>query len=53
MRVRASGRLRPEIVEAAEMFPNIRYRRYPVATDGRPVGMIGRYDVLRALQGLG
>ncbi len=41
-----------DIVEAAEIFLKNRYRRFPVVTDGRVVGMISRYDVLRALEEL-
>jgi CBS domain-containing protein len=41
-----------DIVEAAEIFLKNRYRRFPVVTDGRLVGMISRYDVLRALEEL-
>lgn len=41
-----------DIVEAAEIFLRNRYRRFPVVTDGRLVGMISRYDVLRALEEL-
>ena len=41
-----------DIVEAAEIFLKNRYRRFPVVTDGRLVGMISRYDVLRAIEEL-
>jgi CBS domain-containing protein len=41
-----------DIVEAAEIFLKNRYRRFPVVTDGRLVGMISRYDVLRGLEEL-
>ena len=41
-----------DIVEAAEIFLRKRYRRFPVVADGRLVGMISRYDVLRALEEL-
>jgi CBS domain-containing protein len=41
-----------DIVEAAEIFLKNRYRRFPVVTNGRLVGMISRYDVLRALEEL-
>ncbi len=40
------------IVEAAELFLNARYRRFPVVADGRLVGQISRYDVLKALMDL-
>ncbi len=41
-----------DIVEAAELFLNARYRRFPVVTNGRLDGLISRYDVLRALEAL-
>jgi CBS domain-containing protein len=41
-----------DIVEAAELFLNSPYRRFPVIEDGRLVGQISRYDVLRALDDL-
>lgn len=41
-----------DIVEVAEHFLNSQYRRFPVARDGRLVGVISRYDVLRALADL-
>ena len=41
-----------DIVEAAEIFLKNHYRRFPVVTDGRLVGMISRHDVLRALEEL-
>jgi CBS domain-containing protein len=41
-----------DIVEAAEMFLKIRYRRFPVMNEDRLVGLISRYDILKALQEL-
>jgi CBS domain-containing protein len=41
-----------DIVEAAEMFLKIRYRRFPVMSEDRLVGLISRYDILKALQEL-
>ena len=41
-----------DIVEAAELFLKVRYRRFPVVTNGRLDGLISRYDVLRALEEL-
>jgi CBS domain-containing protein len=41
-----------DIVEAAELFLKVRYRRFPVVTNGRLDGLISRYDVLRALDAL-
>ncbi len=38
-----------DIIEVAELFLSSRYRRFPVTKDGRLVGLISRYDVLRAL----
>jgi len=38
-----------DIVEAADMFLKTGYRRFPVVADGRLVGVISRYEVLRAL----
>jgi CBS domain-containing protein len=37
------------IVDIAEYFLNIRYRRFPVVRDGRLIGIISRRDTLRAL----
>ena len=41
-----------DIVEAADMFLKTGYRRLPVIGDGRLVGVISRYEVLRALEAL-
>jgi CBS domain-containing protein len=41
-----------DIVEAADMFLKTGYRRFPVVADGRLVGVISRYEVLRALDQL-
>ncbi len=41
-----------DIVEAAEMFLKSRYRRFPVMSEDRLVGLISRYDILKALQEL-
>ena len=41
-----------DIVAAAEIFLKVRYRRFPVLTEGRLVGLISRYDVLQALEDL-
>lgn len=40
------------IVDAAEIFLKNKFRIYPVTADGRMVGLISRYDVLRALEKL-
>jgi CBS domain-containing protein len=41
-----------DIVTAAEIFVKSKYRIFPVVTEGRLVGVISRYDVLRALEEL-
>ena len=41
-----------DIVEVADTFLKSRYRRFPVVEDGRLVGQVSRYDVLRALNDL-
>jgi CBS domain-containing protein len=38
-----------DIVEVAELFVNSRYHQLPVTSEGRLLGMINRYDVLKAL----
>jgi CBS domain-containing protein len=38
-----------DIVAAAEFFLKSRYRRFPVMANDRLVGVISRYDVLKAL----
>ncbi len=38
-----------DIVEAAEIFLKNKFRLFPVVTGGRLVGLISRYEVLRAL----
>ncbi len=40
------------IVEVAELFVKSRCRRFPVTENGRLVGLISRYDALRALEDL-
>jgi len=37
------------ILTLAEMFINGRFQRYPVVDNGRVVGVIARWDVMRAL----
>ncbi len=41
-----------DIVEVADLFLKSRYRRFPVTMNDRLVGLISRYDVLRALEDL-
>ena len=41
-----------DIVAVADLFLKSRYRRFPVTANDRLVGLISRYDVLRALQDL-
>lgn len=41
-----------DIVEVADLFLKSRYRRFPVIEKDRLVGLISRYDVLRALEDL-
>ncbi len=38
------------LVEAAELFLESRYRRFPVLRDGRLVGQVSRADILAAMQ---
>ncbi len=41
-----------DIVEVADTFFKSRYRRFPVVQNGRLIGQISRYDVLKALEDL-
>ena len=41
-----------DIVEVADLFLKSRYRRFPVTANDRLVGLISRYDVLKALADL-
>jgi CBS domain-containing protein len=41
-----------DIVEVTQIFLRSWFRRYPVMADGRLVGVLSRYDVLRALEEL-
>lgn len=38
-----------DLVSAAERFLNSHFRRFPVLRDGRLVGQVSRYDILRSL----
>jgi len=38
-----------DLVSAAQRFLNSHFRRFPVLRDGRLVGQISRYDILKAL----
>lgn len=38
------------ILDVAERFVNVRFRRYPVLEDNRVVGVVSRSDVMRALE---
>lgn len=38
------------ILDVAQRFVEVRYRRYPVMEDNRVVGVVSRADVLRALE---
>jgi len=38
-----------DLVKAAEAFLNSSYRRFPVLSNGRLVGQVSRYDILRGL----
>ncbi len=39
-----------DIVTAAELFMDSRFRRFPIMKNGRLVGQISRYDILLALE---
>ena len=41
-----------DIIAVAQRFLERPYHRFPVMEDGRLVGQIGRYDILRALEDL-
>ncbi len=38
------------LLEAAELFLDSRYRRFPVIRDGRLVGQVSRADILAAMR---
>jgi len=40
------------ILEAANMFLNLRIRRFPVLKDGKLVGQISQKDVMKAVLGM-
>ena len=40
------------IFEVAQMFLNMKLRRFPVLKDGKLVGLISQKDVMRAVQKL-
>ncbi|MCB9732721.1 MAG: CBS domain-containing protein [Deltaproteobacteria bacterium] len=39
-----------DVYFAAGLFLNARFRRFPVVDDGRLVGVVTRFDILRAVQ---